>query len=62
MAATVTTGAATAGKTGCADAPSVFVNASGWMWQSFDAGVVGVFPQCPVGWQQPVREFANMKY
>jgi hypothetical protein len=60
--ATGTTGAATAGKLGCPDAPSVFANASGWMWQSLEAGVVGAFPQCPVGLQQPLREFANMKY
>jgi hypothetical protein len=60
-AARGTTGAATAGKLGCPTAPSIFVNASGWMWQSLEAGVVGAFPQCPVGWQ-PVREFANMKY
>jgi hypothetical protein len=32
------------------------------MWQSLEAGVVGVFPQWPVGLQQPVLEFANMKY
>jgi hypothetical protein len=56
------TGTATAGKLGWLDAPSVFVNASAWMWQSLEAGVVGVFPQCPVGLQQPAREFANMKY
>jgi hypothetical protein len=30
------------------------------MWQSLEAGVVGAFPQCPVGLQH--REFANMKY
>jgi hypothetical protein len=56
------TDAATTGKLGCLDAPAIFVNANGWMWQSLEAGVVGAFPQCPVGWQQPVREAANMKY
>jgi hypothetical protein len=32
------------------------------MWQSLEAEVVEVFPQWPVGLQQPVLEFANMKY
>jgi hypothetical protein len=55
-------GAASAGKLVCPDTPSVLVNANGWMRQSLVAGVVGAFPQCPVGWQQPAREFPNMKY
>jgi hypothetical protein len=60
-AAAGTTGAATAGKLG-PDALSVFANSNGWIWHSLAAGVAGVFRQCPAGLQQPLREFANMKY
>jgi hypothetical protein len=61
--AAATTGSLIIAKLGRSDASGeALLAAIGWIWQSFDNGARGVFPQCPAGLQHPARELGNMKY